>query len=461
MTNLADLYRSKRITHDELVARLKPGDTVLFGIWFGQALGVMEALKRLPPKIDPLYVALSHATAQGEFLSQPHVRCQSSFLGPSERAARREHDNVSYVPTHFTDATRSVQMIRPPEFFVRRVAPMDERGYFNFSLSASWDFEAVQWFKRHAPETRIVFEVNPNMPRARGLKEFGNNEIHISQVDLIVEDERPLIDFATPEPTPVERAIAANVVALVEDRSTVQLGFGSIPMAIGKLLVSRKELGIHSEMFCEAHMDLHEAGSVTNSHKGLYDGVSVATFALGDRKLTRWLADNPKFAILPLEEINPVTVLSKVNKLVSINNGLTTDLSGQVCSHCLGSETYSGLGGAFEFVYGAQLSPGGKSIICLRSTTTLKDGREVSNIMAQYPPGTRITIPEHCVDWIATEYGAVWLKFLNLEWRAAALIKIAHPKYRDELTRQALANGLDVTKLSRSRQPPEHFVCAN
>jgi acyl-CoA hydrolase len=456
MSNFADAYRSKRITHQELIARMKPGDAVTFGIWQGQALGVMAALRCYGRDIDPLHIAISHATAEGEFLSQPNIRCQSSFLGPSERAARREVQNVFYIPTQFTDGPRVAQAL-PPDFFVRRVAPMDERGFFNFSLCASWEYEAVRWFKMHSPQTRIVFEVNPNLPFIHGLEQFGGNEIHISQVDFIVEDNRPLLDFPTPEPTEVERAIAANVAALVEDRATIQLGFGSIPMAIGKLLADRKELGIHSEMFCQAHMELTESGSVTDAHKGLYDGVSVATFALGDSRLTRWLADNRQFAVLPLEEINPVTVLAKVNRLTSINNGLTTDLSGQVCSHCLGTETYSGLGGAFEFVYGAQLSPGGKSIICLRSTTTLKDGREVSNIMARYPAGTRVTIPEHCVDWVVTEYGAVRLKFLNLEWRAAALIDLAHPKYRDELRAQAVANGLDLAKLSRCRRPPEHF----
>jgi acyl-CoA hydrolase len=436
---------------------IRPGDWVTFGIWFGQALGVMRALGQWGQGIDPLYTALSHATAEGDFLAMPNVRVQSSFLGPYERAARRRHDNVFYVPTQFTDACRGVRTNQPPEFFVRRVAPMDERGFFNFSLSASWEFDAARWFAKNAPSTRVVFEVNPHMPRVRGLPQFGSNEVHISDVDLIVEDNSPLIDYVTPPPTVAERGIAANVADLVEDRATVQLGFGTIPMAIGQLLADRRELGIHSEMLCQAHQDLIEAGCVTNSHKGLYDGLSVANFALGDSRLVRFVADNPSIAMLPVEEINSVPVVARVNQLVSINNGLTTDLSGQVCAHCLGPTTYSGLGGAFEFVYGAQVSPGGKSIICLRSTTMLKDGQEVSNIVCQYPAGTRITIPEHSVDWIVTEYGGVRLKFLNLDLRAASLIRIAHPKFRDELTTQAAAIGLDPARLKRLRPPPACF----
>jgi acyl-CoA hydrolase len=334
---------------------------------------------------------------------------------------------------------------------------MDERGYFNFSISSSWEDDAIRWYAEHSPDTRVVFEVNPHMPPVRGLEQFGNNELHISQVDFIVEDDTPLVDYTTPPPTTAEQALAGNVVRLIEDRATVQLGFGSIPMIIGKLLAGRKDLGIHSEMFCEAHLDLVESGSVSNAFKGLYDGVSVATFALGDSRLIRWVGENPTVAMLPVEEINPVTVVAKVNNFTSIHNGLTVDLSGQVCAHCLGAETYSGLGGAFEFVYGAQHSPGGKSIMCLRSTTTLKDGSDVSNISARHPIGTRITVPEHCVDWVVTEYGAVRLKFLNLDWRAASLIKLAHPKYRDSLTREAIANGVRVDKLATSRRPPAHF----
>jgi acyl-CoA hydrolase len=228
-------------------------------------------------------------------------------------------------------------------------------------------------------------------------------------------------------------------------------------MRFGQLLTGRKDLGIHSEMFCRSHLDLIEAGSVSNAHKGVHDGVSVATFALGDDRVYRWLDDNPAFAMLPVEQINAVPVLAQVQRMTSINGVLTMDLSGQACAHCLESRTYSGVGGAFEFAYGAQLSPGGKSIHCLAARTTLKDGRVVSNLVARHPAGTRITIPEHSVDWVVTEYGAARLKFLSLEWRAAALIDLAHPDDREELTTRAAANGLNLAGLAHQRRPPDHF----
>ena len=457
MSNPSELYRSRLVSQEELVSKLKPGETLGLASWMGQPHGFMRALSKYGTKIDPLYVITAPASGAGELLSQPNIISLTGFMGPVERAARRDHHNVFYTPTHYSDAYHSIRTNPPLDFVIARATPMDERGYLNLSLASSWTNDAIQYFSRTSPNTRIVLEVNPHTPRVCGLPQFGNHEVHISKVHFVVEDNSPIPNFPLSQPNDVERAIAANVAGLVEDKATVQLGFGNIPMVIGRLLSARKELGIHTELFCQSHMDLVEAGSVTNSHKGLYDGVSVGTFALGEEKLYRWLADNRAFAMLPVEAINPVPVLARVNKMTSINSILTIDLTGQACAHCLGNQTYSGLGGAFEFAFGAQQSPGGRSIICLPSKTRLKDGREVSNIVPRHEAGTRITLPEHSIDWVVTEYGAVRLKFLNLEWRACALIDIAHPQFRDELSRQAVENGMNIAALSRMRKPPEKF----
>jgi acyl-CoA hydrolase len=457
MSGFSAGYRSRLITHEELIARFRPGNVITLGTWMGQPHGVTRALGQLGREIDPLYVSASPASGPGAYLNQPHVRCLSTFLGPHERSARREQQAVSFTPLQYTDAFKSVRTNRPPDYLIVRTAPMDERGCFNLSLACSWENDAIRWYRDHAPATQIVVEVNPRMPRVCGLPALGNNEVSLVDVSLIVEDDTPLPDFTVPEPTLVDRQIAANVAALVEDRATIQFGIGTIPMVIGRLLAGRKELGIHSELFCQSHLDLIEAGSVTNAHKGLHNGVSVATFALGEERLYRWLHENRSFAMLPVHEVNSVPVLARVRQMTSINSILTIDVNGQACSHCLGHQTYSGVGGAFEFAYGSQHSPGGKSILCLPSRTRLRDGREVSNIVVRHPAGTRITIPEHCVDWVVTEFGAVRLKFLNLEWRAAALIEVAHPQYRDELSREAIAGGLDLPGLAGHHRPPEHF----
>jgi acyl-CoA hydrolase len=457
MSDLDRAYRSRLVTHEELISRMKPGDALSFGTWMGQPHGVMRTLVRHGRHLDPLYVFTSPASDVGELLALPNIHCVSSFLGPAERVAQRDWGNVSYIPTQYTDYQKSIWVNRPADFYLVRAAPMDERGFFNLSLSASWQEGALRWLPRNAPDARIVVEVNRHLPRVRGLPQFASHEISVEDIDFIVEDHTQLKEYGTPETTATDRAIAANVAALVEDRATIQFGIGSIPMSIGKLLTNRKDLGIHSEMFCQSHLDLIEAGSVSNAYKGLHDGVSVATFALGDDRLYRWLDDNPAFAMLPVEHVNAVPLLAQIQRMTSINGVLTMDLSGQACAHCLESRTYSGVGGAFEFAYGAQLSPGGKSILCLASRTTLRDGRVVSNIVARHSAGTRITIPEHSVDWVVTEYGAARLKFLSLEWRALALIELAHPDEREELATRAAVNGLNLARIANQRRPPDHF----
>jgi acyl-CoA hydrolase len=453
-----ETYQSKLISQKDFIARLRPGNYLHFGVWYGQPYGVLRALAEHGQGLAPLYISNAYATGAWGYFDAPCVACVTSFFGPYERQAQRAHDNVFYIPMQYTDGQRLIREGAPFDYYVFRAAPMDERGYFNCSLTSSWEYGAIRHIHEAGRATKVVIEVNARLPRVHGLPEFGDNELHVSYADIIVEDDSPLLEFPTPPPTETEQAIARNVAQLVRDGDTLQLGFGGIPMAIGRLLKDRRELGIHSEMLCEAHLDLIESGSVTNAHKGLYDGLSVCTFALGEKRMHDWARENRALAMLPVEEINSMRVLSRVRRMASVNSILTIDLTGQACAHCLGPTTYSGLGGAFEFAYGAQLSPGGRSILCLPSQARLKDGSEVSNVVARHPPGTRVTVPEHCTDWVVTEYGAARLKFLNLEQRAAALIEIAHPKYREELSRQAVANGLRLSRIKGMPIPSEHLL---
>ena len=454
MSQFQEIYQSKLISKRDLAGLIEPGFVVALGGFGAQPSGAIGAIGEFARDVDPLYIMSSYALEPWGLRDHPGMTILSGFHGPLERALCRERDNIFYTPIQFTDARKWTQEGVHPDFFMVRVAPMDERGNFNFSMHCSWEYRAILWLDENSPNTRIVFEVNSKLPRVFGIEEFGNNEMPVSIPDLIIEDDSPLSEFPTPAPSETEEAIAGHVAKLIEDRATIQLGIGTIPMAIGHLIADRRELGIHTEMFCEAHVDLIEAGSVTNSHKGLHDGLSVAAFALGGKRLHEWIAENPEFALAPVEEVNSTPVLARVNRMTSINSVLTVDLSGQACAHCLGPKTYSGLGGAFEFAYGSQLSAGGKSVVCLPSTTTLGDGREVSNIVAYHPLGTRITIPEHCIDWVVTEFGGVRLKLLNMEQRAQALIGIAHPKFREAMEREAGEMGLRLSRIPNLPAPP-------
>jgi 4-hydroxybutyrate CoA-transferase len=450
------IYRSKLTTNRELVASLAPGTRLLIGTWAGQPHGFIRALNQRGDGPDPLFVTSHIAVEPSTYLDRPSVYCTTGFFGASERAARDGSGNVLYVPVQFTAAGPSVEALPAPDYFVIRTAPMDEHGRFNASLNAGWEYRAAWWLRRNRPRTKIVFEVCPHLPRVRGLAEHGANELPLDLVDIVVEDDTPPFHLPTPQPDDVALGIATHTAALIDDRATLQLGFGTVPMMVGSFLHERRELGVHTELLCDAHVDLIAAGSVTNAHKGLHDGLSIAAFAAGTAKLWRWVADHADFALLPVEEVNSAAVLARVRNLVSINSALTVDLAGQTCAHCLGARTYSGLGGAFEFTYGAQLSPGGKSIVCLPSTTRLRDGRVVSNVVARHPAGTRITVPEHCIDWVVTEHGAARLKFLATEERARALIGIAHPDFREQLARDA-AETMDPSACDGYPAPPPAF----
>ena len=456
MPDPRQIYRSKLTTNRELVAGLASGTRLLIGTWAGQPHGFIRALNERADGPDPLYVTSHLAVEPSTYLDRPSVYCMTGFMGTSERAARDGKGNVLYVPVQFTAAGPFVETQPTPDYYVMRVAPMDESGRFNASLNAGWEYRAALWLARNRPRTKIVFEVCPLLPRVRGLAEHGNNELPLDLAHLIVEDSTPPFQLPTPEPDAVARGIAAHVAALIDDRSTLQLGFGTVPMMVGSFLRDRRELGIHTELLCDAHVDLIVAGAVTNSHKGLHDGLSIAAFGAGTGKLWSWIADNPDFALLPVEEVNSAAVLSRVRRMVSVNSALTVDLAGQTCSHCLGPRTYSGLGGAFEFTYGAQLSSGGKSIVCVPSTTKLRDGRVVSNVVARHPAGARITVPEHCIDWVVTEHGAARLKFLATEERAKALIAIAHPDFREQIAREARET-MDLGACDGHPPPPPAF----
>ncbi len=458
MTDFQEKYQEKLTTKEELVKRFRPGEYINLGVWYGEPYGTMAAMAEHCADVDPLYVGVSISTSEAKFMHTfPHVFCMTGFIGPNERAAQAANQNVYYTPTQFTDGGRVARMGGDMDYFIFRVGSMDERGMFNFGLTASWEYYAIQHLKQHRPKTKIVFEVNKNVPRVFGLEQFGNNELSIDFCDIIVEDDALMMEYPVPPPNEIEQGIARNVAKLITDKTTVQLGFGTIPMAIGHLLHERKGLGIHTEMFCEAHIDLIEAGCVTNEHKGLYAGISVATFGLGTKRLHNWMRENKGIAMLPVEEVNSIHKIAQVNQMASVNSVLMVDASGQTCAHCLQTKTYSGLGGAFEFACGSQLSPGGQSISCLPSTTKLKDGRVVSNVVAQFEKGARITVPEHVIDWVVTEYGAVRLKCLPLERRAAALVNIAHPDFREPLARDMAAAGYRMDKVDKLPAPPDHF----
>jgi acyl-CoA hydrolase len=275
----------------------------------------------------------------------------------------------------------------------------------------------------------VVLETNPNVPFAHG-----NCHVHISQVAAVVESEAPLAEVGLPTIGPVHEAIGRYVAEMIEDGSTLQIGYGSIPDAVVMQLKHKRELGVHTEMMGDGLLSLIECGAVTNRSKSYLPGKAIATFALGSAKLYRYMHRNPGFEMHPVDFTNDPRLAARNDKLVSVNATLQIDLFGQCGSESLGPVPYSGTGGQTDFVRAANQSAGGKSFIVLPSTA--KEGR-ISRIVATLEPGTLVTTSKNDVNYVVTEYGVAQLRGKTMRERARALIAIAHPDFRGELQQQA------------------------
>jgi GNAT superfamily N-acetyltransferase/acyl CoA:acetate/3-ketoacid CoA transferase beta subunit len=291
---------------------------------------------------------------------------------------------------------------------------------------------SVDIVKRAAENASLVIaEVNPRMPRT-----LGASSISIYDIDILVPVDTPLIEVSPVTPSEENRKIGEYIAALIEDDSTVEFGIGAIPQSVVPFLKGKKNLGIHTEMFTDAIIDLVESGTINGSRKNVDRGKIVASFCMGTRKLYDYIDNNPAFSFHPTEYVNDPFVIGNQHKQVAINVALEIDLTGQVCADSLGTNFYSGIGGQVDFNRGAARSPGGKAIIALPSTA--KNGT-ISRIKTQLSPGAGVVTTRGDVHYVVTEYGVAYLHGKSVQERAIALISIAHPKFRAELTREAVA----------------------
>lgn len=421
---------SGKLTIDEAVARVRPRDTVASGLATGQAVGLLEALgKRSDLEYVRVYLGLM--IAPYSFLLNPKVHVLSGFFGPIEREARSQGLNVEYVCEDFIGLERIALELKPRVVFAQTSMP-DADGYLNFGAHAGATFRP---FLEAAadPERLAIAEANPKMPRVAGLAEQGGNRVHVSKIDGWVENETALTALPDAEASKEEAAIAAHVAERIEPGSTLQFGIGAIPNEIARLLAGSKhgDFGVHTEMISDGVMHLHEAGKVSNAHT-VYEGVSVATFALGSQQLYEWLDDNPMVRMLPVAAVNDPAIVSRMERFVSVNGALTVDLLGQVAADYIGDRQYSGVGGHELFVSGAVGAPRGQSFLCLKSTAVV-GGERQSTIVARLPTGSAVTTPRHHVQQVVTEHGVAYLEGRGDRERAHALVEIAHPEFRDEL----------------------------
>jgi acyl CoA:acetate/3-ketoacid CoA transferase beta subunit len=364
--------------------------------------------------------------------TRPGVRLRSGFFGPVERVLRAGGHDVSFVPGDFRRFARIARELAP-RVMATAAAPPGQEARVSLSLHAGATLNELRRCGRD-PERLLVVEVSPHLPRTLGLPPEHTHALELDEVDVLVHSERRPLALEEGAPGVVEHAIAGHARAYVRDGTTLQTGIGAVPNEIAKLLAEGAggDYGVHSEMFTTGLMRLHQAGKVTNARKGVFEGVSVTTFALGSEELYAWLDGNEEVRFLPVDVVNDPSLIARNRNMLSINGALAVDVAGQIAADTLEGRQYSGIGGHEDFVSGAGLAEGDRSLVCLPSTATV-DGRELSRIVPHFAPGTLVTTPRHQVDVVVTEYGAAELAGLTTEERARALAAIAHPEHRAAL----------------------------
>jgi acyl-CoA hydrolase len=417
-------YRQKLCSPQDAASIVKSGDSLCFPLNAGEPTLFVRALAARKHELEGVVVNQQHHVCPDYFTEDavPHIRVQSWFTSHVSRAAVQK-GWADFVPNNFNEVPKLLREYWPIDVVGTVVSPMDEHGFFTCGLSVGYTLEAIR------KAEKVVVQVNPRAPRTHG-----TCHIHISEVDHIIECEEPVVEQLPIGISPVEEAIGGHVAELIEDGSTIQLGFGGIPNAVSRALLHKKDLGIHTELLTEGMADLMLCGAVNGSRKTLHRDKAIATFAIGTKRLYEFMNDNPMIEMHPVDYVNNPFVIGKNDKMVSINATIEVDLLGQCCSESLGHLQWSGTGGQADFVRGANISRGGKSFITTASTA--KHGT-ISCIVPTLTPGAAVTTSKNDVDHVVTEYGVAKLRGKTARQRALNLISVAHPDFRAELTEAA------------------------
>lgn len=346
-----------------------------------------------------------------------------SLFSGSEARLPIQEGRADFIPIFLSDI--------PGLFVSRRIAldvaivqlsPPDRHGMCTLGTSVDAAKAAVD------SASVLIAEINERMPRTHG-----HSAVPFAEIDAFIHTDRPLLEAETPRGTPADDAIGEQIANLIEDRSTLQLGIGSIPNAVVRRLGNKHDLGIHTEMFSDNVIDLVEAGVVTNRFKAVHPGRIVTSFVNGTRRLFDFVDDNSTVEFHPCDRTNDTAIIRQNDRVVAINSAIEVDLSGQVCADSIGHRIFSGIGGQMDFMHGAALSREGKPIIALPSTAS---SGKISRIVMTLKPGAGVVTTRGHIHWVVTEHGAVNLHGMTLRERGEALIAIAHPDFRAELRRE-------------------------
>jgi len=424
-------YEQKRCSAAEAVKVVQSGDWIDYG-WNACAPVALDAA------LAERYQELWDVKVRGAVLmrrpaifsvpdARQHFTWNSWHMGGLERRMIDE-GLAYYTPLRYSELPRYYrENIAPIHVAMFQVAPMDPEGYFSYGLNASHLAALLE------KAEVVILEVNQNYPRCCG---GDDTRIHISQVDMVVEGENPPLDqLPAAVPSDVDRAVANLIVPEIPNGACLQLGIGGMPNAVGSMIADSdlKDLGVHTEMYVDAFVEMAQAGKINGSKKSIEQGLQVYAFAAGTQRLYDYLHENPTCEACSVDYTNDVRTIAQLDNFISINNAVDVDLFGQVNAESSGVRHISGAGGQQDFVLGAYLSEGGKSFICCASTILGKDGKLQSRIRPTLREGSVVTDTRCNVQYLVTEFGMVNLKGATTWERAERIISVAHPDFREEL----------------------------
>jgi acetyl-CoA hydrolase len=425
------IYQSRVTTAEKAVQAVKSGNRIFMTGNVSVPQSLLAALVAYAPSLKDVQICQALSVGPADYVKpemEGHLRVNAMFISANIRKAVQE-GRADFTPVLLSEFPLLFKdNLLPVDVAFIHVSPPDEHGFCSLGVE-------VGLTKSPAESAKIIIaEVNDQMPRT-----LGDSFIHVSRLTHIVPVSYPIpeMPMAAEATDPITERLAGYVADLIPDGATMQMGIGAIPDAVLKFLFHKKDLGVHSELISDGVIDLVEAGVLTSARKTLHPGKIVLGFVLGSKRLYNWVNDNPLCEFRRTEYVNDPFIIAQNERMVAINSAIEIDLTGQVCADSIGPKFFSGIGGQFDFIYGASRSKGGIPIIAMPSTNVMKDGTPASKIVPMLKQGAGVVTGRNHVHFVVTEYGVADLYGKSIRQRVKALIGIAHPDFRLDLEKQA------------------------